>query len=109
MRPSRDASGTYGPSTSRSSAPITGMLTAFETSPPSRAAATCSATMTPARSCASPVEAARCGVTTTLSSSSSGPEYGSLDEDVERRAGDLAGAERREQRVLVEQRRRGRR
>ena len=77
MRPSRDASGTYGPSTSRSSAPITGMLTAFETSPPSSAAATCSATITPARSCASPVDAARCGVTTTLSSSSSGPEYGS--------------------------------
>ena len=55
------------------------MLTAFVTSPPSSAAATCSATITPARSCASPVEAARCGVTTTLSSSRSGPEYGSLE------------------------------
>ena len=42
-------------------------------------------------------------MTTTLSSSSSGPEYGSLDEDVEGRAGDLARAQRREQRVLVEQ------
>ena len=42
-------------------------------------------------------------MTTTLSSSSSGPEYGSLDEDVERRAGDLARAKRGEQRVLVEQ------
>ena len=33
--------------------------------------------ITPARSCASAVDAARCGVTTTWSSSSSGPEYGS--------------------------------
>ena len=72
MRPRREASGTYGPRTSRSSAPITGMLTAFETRPPSSAAATCSATITPARSCASPVDAARCGVTTTLSSSAAG-------------------------------------
>ena len=56
----------YGPSTSRSSAPTVGMLTAFVTSPPSSAAATCSATITPARSCASSVEAARCGVTTTF-------------------------------------------
>ena len=68
-----------GPSTSRSSAPIDGMLTAFVTSAPSSAAATCSATITPARSWASSVEAARCGVTTTLSSSSSGPEYGSAE------------------------------
>ena len=42
-----------GPSTSRSSAPTTGMLTAFVTRPPSSAATTCSATITPARSCAS--------------------------------------------------------
>src|SRR5438067_1900912 len=69
----------YAPRTSRSSAPITGMFTAFVTSPPSSAAATCSATMTPARSCASSVDAARCGVTTTLSSSSSGPVYGSSE------------------------------
>src|SRR2546425_2473057 len=69
-RPSLAASGMYAPSTSRSSAPITGMLTAFVTRPPSSAAATCSAMITPARSCASSVEAARCGVTTTLSSRS---------------------------------------
>ena len=62
-----------------SSARIAGMLTAFETSSPSSAAATCWATITPARSCASSVDAARCGVTTTLSSSSSGPEYGSAE------------------------------
>ena len=68
-----------GPSTSRSSAPTTGMLTAFETSPPSSAATTCSATITPARSCASSVEAARCGVMTTFSSSSSSPSYGSAE------------------------------
>src|SRR5207247_2212829 len=36
-----------------SSARIAGMLTAFVTSAPSSAAATCSATITPARSCAS--------------------------------------------------------
>src|SRR5207302_89792 len=76
-RPSFAASGMYGPSSSRSSARITGMLTALVTTAPSSAAATCSATIRPARSCASAVEAARCGVTTTLSSSSSGPEYGS--------------------------------
>ena len=69
----------YGPSTSRSSAPTTGMLTAFVTSPPSRAATTCSATIRPARSCASSVEAARCGVVTTFSSPSSSPSYGSAE------------------------------
>ena len=55
------------------------MFTAFVTIPPSSAATTCSATMTPARSCASSVEAARCGVTTTWSSSSRGPVYGSAE------------------------------
>ena len=79
------------------------MLTAFVTRPPSSAAATCSATITPARSCASSVEAARCGVTTTLSSSSSGPEYGSCREDVERRPRDLARSGAPRQRLLVDQ------
>ncbi len=55
------------------------MLTAFVTRPPSSAATTCSATITPARSCASSVEAARCGVTTTFGAASSGPEYGSAE------------------------------
>ncbi len=41
------------------------MLTAEVTTPPVSAAATCSATTTPARSWASSVEAPRCGVTTT--------------------------------------------
>ena len=68
-----------GPSISRSAASTTGMLTAFVTRPPSSAATTCSATIRPARSCASSVEAARCGVTTTSSSSSSGPVYGSVE------------------------------
>ena len=68
-----------GPSTSRSAWSTTGMLTAFVTMPPSSAATICSATITPARSCASSVEAARCGVTTTWSSSSSGPAYGSAE------------------------------
>ena len=50
-----------------SSLPTFGMLTAFETSSPFSAATTCSAVITPARSCASAVEAPRCGVTTTFS------------------------------------------
>ena len=62
-----------------SSAATPGTLTAFVTTRPSRAAATCSATITPARSWASSVEAARCGVTTTVSRSSSGPVYGSSE------------------------------
>ena len=49
-----------------SSAQTAGMLTAVETTPPVSAATTCSAVWTPARSCASVVEAPRCGVTTTL-------------------------------------------
>ena len=61
-----------GPSTSRSAWSTTGMLTAFVTVAPSRAATTCSATITPARSCASPVEAARCGVTTTCRARAAG-------------------------------------
>ena len=67
-RPSFEASGRNGPSTSMSSARACGMLTALETNPPVSAAATCSATITPARSCASWVDAPRCGVTTTLGS-----------------------------------------
>ena len=93
-----------GRSTSRSAWSTTGMLTAFVTMPPSRAATICSATMTPARSCASSVEAARCGVTTTSSSPSSGPSYGSLREDVERRAGELARLDRLGERLLVDER-----
>ena len=42
-RPSWVAIGRNGPSTSMSSAPIAGMLTAVETTPPSSAATTCSA------------------------------------------------------------------
>ncbi len=42
-RPSCAASGRNGPSTSMSSAPIEGMLTAVETTPPVSAATTCSA------------------------------------------------------------------
>ena len=45
------------------------MLTAVVTTPPVSAAVTCSAVTTPARSCASAVEAPRCGVTTTSSRS----------------------------------------
>ena len=45
------------------------MLTAVVTTPPVSAAVTCSAVTTPARSCASSVEAPRWGVTTTSSRS----------------------------------------
>ena len=58
--------------TSATSAASAGMLTAEVTTPPVRAAATCSATTTPARSWASEVEAPRCGVTTTPGSPKSG-------------------------------------
>ena len=72
-RPSLEASGRKGPITSMSSARAAGMLTALETNSPDSAAATCSATIRPARSCASWVEAPRCGVTTTLGSDSTSP------------------------------------
>ena len=49
-----------------SSGAIAGMFTAVETTPPVNAATTCSAVCTPARSCASVVDAPRCGVTTTF-------------------------------------------
>ena len=77
-RPSFAASGTNGPRISSSRGSTTGMLTAVRTTSPSSAAATCSAITTPARSCASAVDPARCGVTTTCGSPSSGPEYGSV-------------------------------
>ena len=48
------------------------MLTALVTTPPVSAALTCSAVTTPARSCASAVDAPRCGVTTTSSRPNSG-------------------------------------
>ena len=65
-RPRRPTSGRNGLSASASSGAIAGMLTAVETTPPVSAATICSAVCTPARSCASVVEAPRCGVTTTL-------------------------------------------
>ena len=73
------------------------MLTAFVTSPPSSAATTCSATITPARSWASSVDAARCGVTTTFGELEQRPGVRLGAEDVERGAGDLParGAPRR--------------
>ncbi|CKT75584.1 Uncharacterised protein [Mycobacterium tuberculosis] len=47
-------------------------LTASGTNSPARASRTLSATSVPARSCASAVDAPRCGVTTTCASSNSG-------------------------------------
>ena len=66
MRPSCSHSGRYGPTASQSSGGMAGMLTAVETTPPVRAATTCSAACSPARSVASAVDAPRCGVTITL-------------------------------------------
>ena len=79
------------------------MLTAFVTSPPSSAATTCSATITPARSCASSVDAARCGVTTTLSSPSSGPEYGSEEKTSSAAAATLPERSASSSAVLVDE------
>ena len=70
--PSCFASGRKGPSTARASGPTDGMFTADVTTPPVSAAATCSATTTPARSWASSVDAPRCGVTTTPGRPNSG-------------------------------------
>ena len=66
IRPSAWARPRKGPRASRSSPPTAGTFTAVVTTPPVRAARTCSAAWKPARSVASAVEAPRCGVTTTF-------------------------------------------
>ena len=89
--------------TSATSAASAGMLTAEVTTPPVRAAATCSATTTPARSWASEVEAPRCGVTTTPGSPKSGLCGDRLlGEDVDARARQLAAAEGLQEGLLVD-------
>ena len=102
-RPSFAASGTNGPSTSSSRGSTTGMFTAVRTTSPSSAAATCSAMTTPARSCASVVEPARCGVTTTCGQLQQRPGVRLLLEDVERCAGHLPRADRLGERGLVDE------
>ena len=80
------------------------MLTALVTTPPVSAAVTCSAVTTPARSCASAVEAPRCGVTTTSSRAKSGCSVnGSEGKTSSAAPADLAGLEAGEQRVEVDQ------
>ena len=76
-RPSRSATGRNGSSTRRSSSGTNGRLSACATGCPPSAATTCSATTTPARSCASRVEPARCGVSSRLGASRSGESAGS--------------------------------
>ena len=71
-RPSFSHSGTNGASASISSGRTAAMLTALVTTPPESARRTWSAVIVPARSCASAVDAPRCGVTTTLSRPNSG-------------------------------------
>ena len=102
--PSRVASGMYGPSTSMSSAPTCGMFTAFETNSPMSAAATCSATMTPARSWASWVDGAEVRRDDdVLELEDAARRVRLVGEDVERGAGDLARLERVHQRVDVDE------
>ena len=80
-----------------------GTLTASGTSSPPSARRTDLATATPAFSWASSVEAPRCGVTTTVSSSNSGLSVRRLlGEDVEAGAGDPALGERVGERLLVD-------
>ena len=103
-RPSFSHSGTKGATASIASGRTAAMLTAFVTTSPASAARTCSAVITPARSCASSVEAARCGVTTTSSRSKRGCSVmGSFGEDVERGAADLARLERPAEGVEVDE------
>ena len=97
------ASGRKGPRNSSSSGGTAATLTAFDATRPSSAAATCSATITPARSCASRVDAPRCGVTTTFSIPSSSPGVGLVLEHVHRGTGDLARAKTLDERLLVDQ------
>ena len=66
----RSASGRYGRTTSDASDAAT--LTANGTKSPRSASTTISAIVSPALSCASAVDAPRCGVTTTLSNANSG-------------------------------------
>ena len=80
------------------------MLTAVVTTPPVSAAVTCSAVTTPARSCASAVEAPRWGVTTTSSRSRIGwPLNGSSGKTSRAAPGDLARLEALHQGVEVDQ------
>ena len=79
------------------------MLTAFVTRPPSSAATTCSATITPARSCASLGRGGEVRRDDDVVELEQRPRVRLLGEDVERRAGDLAGAERLDQRLLVDE------
>ena len=100
-RPSRSASGMNGCTVALAS--VAARLTAKGTNSPRSARTTCSAMVCPALSCASTVDAPRCGVTTTESSSNSGDSVvGSCGEHVERGAGDPALAHRVGERGLVD-------
>ena len=72
------------------------MLSALTTAPVSRKSAICSAICSATFSCASVVEAPRCGVADDIVAAEQDVLLGRLDrEDVERRARDLAEIERR--------------
>ncbi len=88
----------------RAAASIEGMLTALRMTPPLRTSAICSAISTPTASCASAVEAPRCGVRTTLGSlrSSLSAARGSSSYTSSPAAADLAGLEGGQQRRLLD-------
>ena len=101
IRPSFSVSGMPGRTSSAMTPPWT--LTASGTSSPLSASRTDLATAMPAFSCASSVDAPRCGVATTFSNSNSGESvHGSRREDVDAGAGDPALLERDVERVLVD-------
>ena len=95
-RARRRPSSTYGRSRGAVSGATDGALTAYGGVAPSRAMRTCSAISRPTRSCASLVEAPRCGVRTRFGASRSGlsAAIGSARVHVDSGAGELAGAQR---------------
>ena len=79
-------------------------FTASGTSSPASASRTDFATETPAFSCASSVDAPRCGVTMTFGSESSGDSRGGSETNTSRPAPAIAaGGERLVQRILVDE------
>ena len=101
--PSFSASGSSG-RTSSSTTPPACTFTASGTNSPCSASLTLRATASPALSCASAVEAPRCGVATTLSKANSGDAvHGSLTNTSMPAPADPALGERVGQRLLVDQ------
>ena len=93
-RPSVSASGRYGAIAWAVSGVSSGALTAYRAGRPSRTSMICSATSSATATCASAVEAPRCGVSSVFGASSSGEPGRRLGlEHVDRGAGDPAVAQ----------------